>query len=261
MATDYEYLRSEPYSFGECKELTYTARVKSDAWKVEKQSATLLCRREGNEIKIYIPKILGSCKTDEEVDSTVVIYIPEELNLNEKIFAFASTMMIYDEGLQTSIIVPALSMISVQAGHTIIQFLPANGSFCFTAAKEVIIGIMETTITLNRTMIEIYSDFEDDIEMDENEPGDEPGGEEPGGNEPGGDEPGGNEPGGDEPGEPGGGESGGGNEPDDDDLHDDDNFIGFIPTSDSELNKLITTYEVPTSWNYQVIRCLAYCKA
>lgn len=248
MATDYEYLRSEPYSFGECKELTYTARVKSDAWKVEKQSATLLCRREGNETKIYIPKILGSCKTDEEVDSTVVIYIPEELNLNEKIFAFASTMMIYDEGLQSSIVVPALSMISVQAGHTIIQFLPANGSFCFTAAKEVIIGIMESTITLNRTMIEIYSDIEDDIEMDENEPG---------GNVPGGEEPGGNEPGGDEP---GGGESGGGIEPDDD-LHDDDNYIGFIATSDSELNKLITTYNVPTTYHYKVIRCLASCKA
>ena len=246
MATDYEYLRSEPYSFGECKELTYTARVKSDAWKVEKQSATLLCRREGNEIKIYIPKILGSCKTDEEVDSTVVIYIPEELNLNEKIFAFASTMMIYDEGLQTSIIVPALSMISVQAGHTIIQFLPANGSFCFTAAKEVIVGIMETTITLNQSMIEIYSNFEDDIEMDDNEPGgDEPGGEEPGGNEPGGDEPGGNEPGGNVP----------------DDPHDDDNYIGFMTTSESKLNELITAYEVPTSWTYKVIRCLAYCKA
>ena len=285
MATDYEYLRSEPYSFGECKELTYTARVKSDAWKVEKQSATLLCRREGNEIKIYIPKILGSCKTDEEVDSTVIIYIPEELNLNEKIFAFASTMMIYDEGLQSSIIVPALSMISVQAGHTIIQFLPANGSFCFTAAKEVIIGIMETTITLNQSMIEIYSNFEDDIEMDDNEPGDEPGGEEPGGdesggeepggNEPGGDEPGGNEPGGDEPGgdEPGGNEPGGdepggnepgGNEPvesDPDDPHDDDNYIGFMSTSESKLNELITAYEVPTTWTYKVIRCLAYCKA
>ena len=246
MATDYEYLRSEPYSFGECKELIYTARVKSDAWKVEKQSATLLCRREGNEIKIYIPKILGSCKTDEEVDSTVIIYIPEELNLNEKIFAFASTMMIYDEGLQSSIIVPALSMISVQAGHTIIQFLPANGSFCFTAAKEVIVGIMESTITLNQSMIEIYSNFEDDIEMDDNEPGgDEPGGEEPGGNEPGGDEPGGNEPGGNVP----------------DDPHDDDNYIGFMTTSESKLNELITAYEVPTTWTYKVIRCLAYCKA
>ena len=251
MATDYEYLRSEPYSFGECKELTYTARVKSDAWKVEKQSATLLCRREGNEIKIYIPKILGSCKTDEEVDSTVIIYIPEELNLNEKIFAFASTMMIYDEGLQSSIIVPALSMISVQAGHTIIQFLPANGSFCFTAAKEVIVGIMETTITLNQSMIEIYSNFEDDIEMDDNEPGgDEPGGEEPGGNEPGSDEPGGNEPGGNEP-----------VDSDPDDPHDDDNYIGFMSTSESKLNELITAYEVPTSCTYKVIRCLAYCKA
>ena len=250
MATDYEYLRSEPYSFGECKELTYTARVKSDAWKVEKQNATLLCRREGNEIKIYIPKILGSCKTDEEVDSTVIIYIPEELNLNEKIFAFASTMMIYNEGLQSSIIVPALSMISVQAGHTIIQFLPANGSFCFTAAKEVIVGIMETTITLNQSMIEIYSNFEDDIEMDDNEPGDEPGGEEPGGNEPGGDEPGGNEPGGNEP-----------VDSDPDDPHDDDNYIGFMSTSESKLNELITAYEVPTSCTYKVIRCLAYCKA
>ena len=250
MATDYEYLRSEPYSFGECKELTYTARVKSDAWKVEKQSATLLCRREGNEIKIYIPKILGSCKTDEEVDSTVIIYIPEELNLNEKIFAFASTMMIYDEGLQSSIIVPALSMISVQAGHTIIQFLPANGSFCFTAVKEVIVGNMETTITLNQSMIEIYSNFEDDIEMDDNEPGDEPGGEEPGGNEPGGDEPGGNEPGGNEP-----------VDSDPDDPHDDDNYIGFMSTSESKLNELITAYEVPTSCTYKVIRCLAYCKA
>ena len=235
MATDYEYLRSEPYSFGECKELTYTARVKSDAWKVEKQSATLLCRREGNETKIYIPKILGSCKTDEEVDSTVVIYIPEELDLNGKIFAFASTMMIYDEGLQTSIVVPALSMISVQAEHTIIQFLPAYGSFCFTAAKEVIIGIMETTITLNQSMIEIYSNFEDDIEMDDNEPGDEPGGNEPGGNEP--------------------------VDPDPDDPHDDDNYIGFMSTSESKLNELITAYEVPTSWTYKVIRCLAYCKA
>ena len=250
MATDYEYLRSEPYSFGECKELTYTARVKSDAWKVEKQSATLLCRREGNETKIYIPKILGSCKTDEEVDSTVVIYIPEELDLNGKIFAFASTMMIYDEGLQSSIVVPALSMLSVQAGHTIIQFLPANGSFCFTAAKEVIVGIMETTITLNQSMIEIYSNFEDDIEMDDNEPGDEPGGEEPGGNEPGGDEPGGNEPGGNEP-----------VDPDPDDPHDDDNYIGFMTTSESKLNELITAYEVPTTWTYKVIRCLAYCKA
>ena len=116
--------------------------------------------------------------------------------------------------------------------------------------KEVIIGIMETTITLNQSMIEIYSNFEDDIEMDDNEPGDEPGGEEPGGNEPGGDEPGGNEPGGNEP-----------VDSDPDDPHDDDNYIGFMSTSESKLNELITAYEVPTSCTYKVIRCLAYCKA
>ena len=70
---DYEYLKYEPHSFGTCKEQNFTAKVKSSIWKEEEQRVTILGRKEGNEYKIYIPKILGACKVNEVADCSIDI--------------------------------------------------------------------------------------------------------------------------------------------------------------------------------------------
>ena len=315
---DCEWLKNEPHSFGECEERNLSVRVKSSAWKVEEQRATIIVRSEGDELKFHIPKILGVCKTGVEVNCSVEIYVTDYIDMDieeeEELLAFTSSMMVYNEDLQTSIVVPAMAILKKNiGGETMLVFGPVKGPIlnlnCFTARQEVNFGVMDTTITINKTLVVMQENLSDDIDMGEgDEPGedvkpgedvepgggDEPGedvepggGDEPGegvepggGDEPGGDvepgggvEPGGDvEPGGgDEPGgdvEPGGGvepggdvEPGGGVEPGEDNDDYEGDYIGFIPVSDEKINELVAIYEVPTSWNYKVIRCLANCKA
>ena len=279
---DCEWLKNEPHSFGECEERNLSVRVKSSAWKVEEQRATIIVRSEGDELKFHIPKILGVCKANVEVNCSVEIFVTDYIDMDieeeEELLAFTSSMMVYNEDLQTSIVVPAMAILKKNiGGETMLVFGPVKGPIlnlnCFTARQEVNFGVMDTTITINKTLVVMQENLSDDIDMgEEDEPGEdvkpgedvEPGGgDEPGEDvEPGGgDEPGeGVEPGGgDEPGEdvePGEGvEPGGG----DDDYEGD--YIGFIPVNDDKINELVAIYEVPTSWNYKVIRCLANCKA
>ena len=267
---DCEWLKNEPHSFGECEERNLSVRVKSSAWKVEEQRATIIVRSEGDELKFHIPKILGVCKTGVEVNCSVEIYVTDYIDMDieeeEELLAFTSSMMVYNEDLQTSIVVPAMAILKKNiGGETMLVFGPVKGPIlnlnCFTARQEVNFGVMDTTITINKTLVVMQENLSDDIDMGE---GDEPGedvkpGEdvEPGG----GDEPGeGVEPGGGD--EPGGDvEPGGGVEPGEDNDDYEGDYIGFIPVSDEKINELVAIYEVPTSWNYKVIRCLANCKA
>ena len=277
---DYEYLKYEPHSFGACKERNFIAKVKSSAWKEEEQRVTILGRKEGDEYKIYIPKILRACKIYEKVDCTVTVDLSEFIDIFFDLnYAFASTVVIYHIPSQKEYSFPAAAKLRNAEGKTFLSFLP-NGLLPnennLTINSEALFGIMGMTITINFNLFdmcaEVKEDYEesdeeedDDIMTDDNEP-DVPGEEEGGG---GGDNPGddgGGSGGGDNP----GGGGGGGDDDDDfigdddydsDDFINDDDYTGFLPTSVSEINELATTYSLPTNMKLKKVRWLVSCKA
>ena len=272
---DYEYLKYEPHSFGACKERNFTAKVKSSIWKEEEQRVTILGRKEGDEYKIYIPKILGACKVNEVADCTLTVDLSEFIDIFFDLnYTFAASMVIYDMTFRTEYSFPAAAKLRNAKDKTFLNFLPSKGILpndnLISIESEALFGIMGMTITINFNLFDMCADVkedyeeseeeDDDIMSDDNEPGEEEGG-------------------GDNPGEGGGSEEGGGGSDggdnpggdDDDDFIDDDdydsdfvnddNYTGFLPASVSEINELATTYSLPTNMKLKKVRWLVSCKA
>ena len=223
---DCDWLRDEPHSFGVCEERNFTARVKSYAWKEEEQRVTIIGRREGDEFKIYIPNILRPCKTGVEVQCGIAIDLSEYIDLFLDLkCTFTSTMMFYDENLQTSIVIPAVAKLQQVENKTFLGILPVKGTLPnenrFTANNEIQFGVMNTTITLNLNLFDMLLDNDDDDDDEDMSDGED--------------------------------------EPVDVEGKYEGDYIGFVPKSESEISTLKSRFAIGQLWNCKVIRCLAKC--
>ena len=249
---DYEYLKYEPHSFGVCKEQNFTAKVKSSIWKEEEQRVTILGRKEGDEYKIYIPKILGACKVNEVADCTLTVDLSEFIDIFFDLnYTFAASMVIYDMTFRTEYSFPAAAKLRNAKDKTFLDFLPSKGILpkdnLISIESEALFGIMGMTITINFNLFDMCTDVKEDYEESDEEEDDDIMTDD-------------NEPGEEEGGGSGGGDNPGGSDDDSDFIYDDD-YIGFLPTSESELIELAITYDIPTTMILKKIRWLVSCKA
>ena len=274
---DYEYLKYEPHSFGACKEQNFTAKVKSSIWKEEEQRVTILGRKEGDEYKIYIPKILGACKVNEVADCTLTVDLSEFIDIFFDLnYTFAASMVIYDMTFRTEYSFPAAAKLRNAKDKTFLDFLPSKGILpndnLISIESEALFGIMGMTITINFNLFDMCTDVKEDYEESDEEEDDDIMTDDNESNEEEGSGGGDNES--NEPGEEEGGGSGEGDNPsgddddfigddgyDSDDFINDDNYTGFLPASVSEINKLATTYSLPTNMILKKVRWLVSCKA
>ena len=177
----YEHLRYEPYSFGVCEERSFTAKVKSPAWEVEEQRVVMLGRREGEELKIYIPKFQGMCKTGVEIQCSVEIDLSDYVDIFfDMNYAFAVSLMFYNVDLESTIVIPAAAKLGIAENKTILSLLPTKGTLFnenrFTVNQEVLFGVMDATIILNTNLfdmgIDAAVDYEENEEMSDDEQSD-----------------------------------------------------------------------------------------